>query len=154
MRRLLTFALPLLLVAGAAAADTLVFCVTLDGSHEVSPVVTPASGTGTLSYDTVTKMLAVNVTFGGLSSAQTGAHIHGPATPAQNAGVIFPLPLGSPINVVVGPLDAAQEGYLTGGLMYINVHTEVYPSGEIRGVFLGSGEVDLPVAARFREEAT
>jgi len=140
MHRLLTFALVLLLSAGAAAADTLVFCVTLDGSQEVPPAATPATGTGLLSFDTVTKMLSVSVTFAGLSSAQTNAHIHGPANPGVNAGAIFPLPLGSPINAVVGPLSAVQEGYLTGGLFYINVHTTNFPGGEIRGQI-----IDCPV---------
>jgi hypothetical protein len=33
----------------------------------------------------------------------------------------------------VGPLTAAQEADLNAGLNYVNVHTSVFPGGEIRG---------------------
>jgi hypothetical protein len=133
MHRLLTLVLVLLFSAGATAAQTLNFCATLDGSQEVPPAATPATGTAALTFDTVTKMLSLTVTYAGLTAPETGAHIHGPANPGQNAGVIFVLTPGSPINAVVGPLSAAQEGYLTGGQMYFNVHTSNFPGGEIRG---------------------
>ncbi len=122
-----------LLLAGAASAATEIYRVSLDATQEVPPNASAGKGTGNLSYDTVTKLLAYNISFSGLSSPENAAHIHGPALAGANAGVIFPLPLGSPIAGNVGPLTAAQEGYLRSGRLYVNIHTTINPGGEIRG---------------------
>jgi hypothetical protein len=71
-----------------------------------------------------------------LLSAETSAHIHGPALVGQNAGAIFPLPLGSPKVGAVGPLTPAQIADLSNGLWYVNIHTQGFPGGEIRGQIL------------------
>ena len=107
-------------------------------------------GTG-ISFDTVSKMLTVNVGWGStngftdLSSTPTAAHIHGPTVSTapgsytENAGVLFPLTInsgtaqGNTITALLGPLSAAQEGYLTNGQLYLNVHTAINGGGEIRG---------------------
>jgi hypothetical protein len=116
-----------------AGAQTTTLCVTLDGGQLVPPVVTAGSGSGTLSFDPVTKMLTLSVTYMNLSGAATVAHIHGPALAGQNAGVVFALTPPSPFVDVVGPLSAAQETDLFNGLYYINVHTAEFGPGEIRG---------------------
>ena len=107
-------------------------------------------GTG-ISFDNVSKMLTVNVGWGStngftdLSSTPTAAHIHGPTVSTapgsytENAGVLFPLTInsgtaqGNTITALLGPLSAAQEGYLTNGQLYLNVHTAINGGGEIRG---------------------
>jgi len=136
MRKVLTLFLGLTLafsLSSVAGAQVTTLCVTLDGSQEVPPVVTPGSGSGIVVYDAVTRMLSVNVSYMNLSGAATSAHIHGPALPTQNAGVQFPLTVPGPLLDVVGPLSAAQEGDLFSGLYYINVHTAQFGTGEIRG---------------------
>jgi hypothetical protein len=89
-------------------------------------------------------VLHYNVTYSDLLAAETGAHIHGPAPAGTNAGVIFPLPLGSPKVGTVGPLTASQITYLNGGLLYVNVHSVLYPGGEIRGQIV-AGSCTVPV---------
>jgi hypothetical protein len=121
-----------LLTALAGPADAQFYAATLDGLQEVGPNASPATGSGTFNLDAA-KVLHYNISFSGLLAAETMAHIHGPATPGVNAGVVFGLPLGSPIVGTVGPLTPAQEADLNAGLYYVNVHTQLFPGGEIRG---------------------
>src|SRR6185369_15049733 len=80
------------------------------------------------------KTARVSLTFTGLSSGQTDAHIHGPALPGVSAPPVFPLPLGqlSDFSITLTP---AQVQDLKNGLFYVNVHSSNFPTGEIRGQF-------------------
>lgn len=121
-------------VAGVATAQN--YSATLDGLQEVPPNASPGTGTATLVLNGA-GMLSVHVDFSGLTAAVTAAHIHAPAPPGANAAVRFPLippgPPSSPIDQVVGPLTAAQIADLNNGLNYVNIHTQNFPGGEIRG---------------------
>jgi hypothetical protein len=125
-----------LLAAIPAAAQN--YMAMIDGAQEVPPRATPATGLGcfVLNPDNT---LSYNVTFGGLLAPETAAHIHGPAAPGVNAGIIFPFALGNPKIGVFGPLNATQLGYLNSGLLYVNIHTTLYTGGEIRGQILPGG---------------
>jgi len=121
-------------LAGVAPvrADTLDFTLTLDGSQETPAVETAATGFGTATLDTDTLMFSWDVTFAGLSAAQTGAHFHGPAALCESAAVAIVLPLGSP--VIGSALVTADEAAdIVAGLWYLNIHTTIHPAGEIRG---------------------
>ena len=63
----------------------------LDGSQQVPPEVTNASGSATLSLDTITGLLNWNIVFSGLSGPDLANHMHGPAPVDFNAGVQIPL---------------------------------------------------------------
>lgn len=132
--RMILAAFVVALLAGTATAQN--YAATLEGLQEVPPNASPASGTATLSLDAA-KMLTVHVDFSGLIGSLTASHIHSPAPAGVNAGVRFslipPQPPASPIDIVVGPLNAADEANLNNGLMYINIHSSVFPGGEIRG---------------------
>lgn len=131
--RVSILAMLVLAVAGAAAAQT--YSALLDGSQEVPPVATPAGGAGSFTLDP-SKILSFNIHFTGLIGTETGAHIHGPAVPGTNAGVIFALPAGSPKVGTLGPLTPAQEADLNAGLWYVNIHSSFRSGGEIRGQIL------------------
>jgi len=103
----------------------------MDGLQEVPPNASPATGLITGTYDDVTNMLDIQWTFENLTSAQTNAHIH-KGERGVAGGVVFPLPLGSP-GVFQATLTDAQELDLMSELYYINIHTQNFPSGEIRG---------------------
>ena len=122
-----------LLCAGTAAAQD--FQADLEGSQVVGPVVTGASGIGTFTLDG-SKVLSYSITFEGLESAETGAHIHGAAPIGVNAGVLYVLPLGSPKNGTIGPLTPQEEADLKEGLWYVQIHTTGNPGGELRGQIL------------------
>jgi CHRD domain len=123
----------LFLLSGAARADQINFKADLSGTSEVPPVTTAAKGTATASLDTATKALTWNVTFSGLTP--TAGHIHGPAAPGANAGVLVPLgnpPFASPIKGSATLTDA-QVSDLEAGKTYINLHTVDNKGGELRG---------------------
>ncbi|HZI87832.1 MAG TPA: PQQ-dependent sugar dehydrogenase, partial [Pyrinomonadaceae bacterium] len=116
---------------------SLIFVATLDGMQEVPPNTSTGAGMATiiLSPDETSARLSLN--FGGLSSAQTDAHIHGPAAPGLSAPPIVSLPSGQISDLEV-TLTPTQVQSLKDGVLYVNVHTSMFPNGEIRGQFLSS----------------
>src|SRR5262245_59540273 len=81
-----------LLVGGplAAQADT-GFSVSLNGLQEVGPNASPGTGSGTLIVNNAQTQVTYNITYQNLTSTRTAQHIHGPAGPGVNAGVVLPL---------------------------------------------------------------
>ncbi len=91
------------------------------------------------------------VAFQGISSAPTGMHIHAPADGATVAGIIvdlMPIPFQNSSGVVTGSFTAANIRpiggnpaisldslftLLTSGNAYVNVHSQSFLAGEIRG---------------------
>jgi bacillolysin len=105
---------------------------TLSGAEEVPPNGSPATGVGSVTIDTLLNQLHYNITFSGLSSAETGAHIHGFAPAGVNEGVLHTLPAGSP-KIGTWEYDDADEADILAGLTYVNIHSAGLPGGEIRG---------------------
>ena len=95
-----------------------------------------SGGTGTFeaTYDSESKTLAWTGSVAAITGPATAAHIHGPAGPGQNAGVLVPIP-----GVKIGPFEGSarltdtQANAILAGQTYFNVHTAVNPNGEIRG---------------------
>jgi len=110
------------------------FTATLTGALETPPNNSPATGRATLLLSPDEKTARVSLTFTSLSSGQTDAHIHGPAGPGVSAPPVFPLPLGQLSDFQIA-LTPAQVQDLKNGLLYINVHSSTFPTGEIRGQF-------------------
>jgi hypothetical protein len=112
-----------------------IFEASLSGAQEVPPVRTSGSGSAELHYNENNSMLSWRVTHGGLSGPVTGAHIHGPAAPGQNAGVIIPFTGNLNASPITGETRITQEqlAQLMSGQWYVNLHTPVHPQGEIRG---------------------
>lgn len=107
---------------------------TLRGENEVSP--TASSGSGSASMSIVNNVLSYTVSFTNLLSPATAGHIHAPATPSQNAGVIIPFSVPTATAGAfsgTATLTSQQLFYLMSGLGYVNIHTTNYPGGEIRG---------------------
>lgn len=83
--------------------------------------------------DTDKNELRYVISYNGLSGGnEISAHIHGPAAPGQNAGIMQPLPLGN-FKVGTWKYDEAQEQAILSGNTYVNIHSQKYPDGEIRG---------------------
>ena len=109
----------------------------LSAAQEVPPNGSPATGQGTVDYDTVTDLLSWSVTYSDLSGPPTAAFFHGPALPTQNAGVVVPMsPDPSPIAGSTTISDP-QGADLLNDLWYVNIHTSAFPGGEIRGQVVG-----------------
>ena len=116
--------------------------VILNGASErPDPNSTTASGFGILQLDG--GQLTVDLNYGGLSGPATAAHIHGPASSDQTAGVLIDLkPIHQGLLGMSGKfsgvlnLTSSQASALLGGKTYVNVHTSKHPAGEIRGQVL------------------
>lgn len=121
-----------LLIAASVHAEELRFSSQLDGSQEVPPVATSAKGRAKVVLDTETSDLCLSLSFERLSSAQSAAYIQGPATPGSSGGVLFSLPLGT-FEAKCFKVDEAAISALRDGRAYLNVCTEAFPGGEIRG---------------------
>ena len=113
---------------------SLLFTAMLTGAQETPPNNSTATGRATLLLSPDEKTARVSLTFESLSTAQTDAHIHGPAAPGVSAAPIFPLPLGQISDFAI-TLTPAQVQDLKNGLFYVNVHSTNFPAGEIRGQF-------------------
>jgi hypothetical protein len=108
------------------------FVATLNGAQETPPTNSTATGTATVLLSPDEKTARVSLNFSGLSSAQTAAHIHGAALPGVMAPVIFPLPLGNQTDFLISPTGGDVQN-LKDGMLYVNVHSNTFPNGEIRG---------------------
>jgi len=131
----------IVLMAGLALADILTFTASLSGANEVPGNASPATGTATMILDTSDAGLnvPVHLEFSGLTGVQTAVHIH-TAPAGLNGGVRFPLPLGSPMDTAV-IFDVTDIANIAGEMFYINVHSTLFPGGEIRGQFILSNAV-------------
>lgn len=110
------------------------FVANLTGAQEVPANSSTATGTATLLLSPDEQTARVSLSFSGLLSPQSDAHIHGPAAAGVTAPPIFPLPLGQLTDFQI-TLTTQQVQDLKNGLHYINVHSTNIPTGEIRGQF-------------------
>lgn len=147
----------LALVAGAtvtaAHAQPIVLSAVLSPLQEVPPVTSPGSGTATLTIDPDTLAWTLDISYGGMTSGMTVAHIHR-APAGSNGPVIIGLdgiplsggrpswnllPVGANAFSSGGPVaapfafPAAELANLLNGNTYINIHTGQFPGGELRG---------------------
>jgi hypothetical protein len=121
----------------SARATQFTFNVSLDGAQ--AGTASLGTGSATLILDDVANTLDVSLTFSGLMSATTNAHIHCCAPPGMTAWVIIPFVPPFPLGVTSGTMNnifaitAAQVLQVESGGSYINIHTDQFPAGEIRG---------------------
>lgn len=131
------------------------FAATLAGANEVPPVESAATGSLTATLEDGSTLI-ISGTYEGLTVADPGAHIHGPADVENNAGVLFPLTFDNETGTLSATINLAAEenvafgaaafGYLQNGLLYANLHTEENPDGEIRGQLLPAEAPPAPDA--------
>lgn len=123
-------------------ADTVTFTAVINSAQEVPTNTSTATGMATLILDTATGKATLSVSFSGLTSGLRDAHIHGPAPVGVNAGVIqgflTQLTVGSTSGSFSNwalPITLTQQQMtgLTNGLWYVNIHSNNFPGGEIRG---------------------
>jgi len=112
----------------------------LSGAQEVPPVVTDTTGIYALRYDVDQKLLEIRVQVAPTVTTPitvTASHIHAGAAGA-NGSVLFTLfdtPTYVTSTLTFGGsfvLSQAQEDALLADGLYVNVHTESYPAGEVR----------------------
>lgn len=169
-------ALGLFVSINSAHAGTL-FDAVLNGSQEVPPNASPATGFGLFELNDAETELAFEISYGDLLTGLTVAHFHRGAV-----GVNGPVVRG--ISVAEGAIPGTTSGLMSGiwkstdaspltpalvadlkaGLIYVNLHTSLFPGGEIRGqifavpepsaiVLSGLGLAVVTVIARRRRAA-
>lgn len=112
---------------------------------------TSATGFSTLRLSGDHLSCVINVSFSGLTSLETAKHVHW-ANP-DSGPIIESLPPGQVVDHLwafppegQGPLASQQAilDALSDGRLYANVHSAIYPAGEIRGDYLKvEGSIDF-----------
>ena len=145
-----------LLASGSAFAHGKHPSASLSGAQEVPAVDTPASAKARVKFDKGYTRVEVDIEIRDLVGSFTRAHFHC-ARPSMNGpvvlGLIEPGPLtfdgkrirGTLTNDDFSGLDcgpttgrpienvAALAFAIRDGLIYLNVHTDAFPGGEVRG---------------------
>jgi hypothetical protein len=152
----------LLLAAPGSQASPVTFVTHLTGPDEAPPNASPGTGDALVTFDAATHQLSLSVTFSGLLGTTTASHIHCCVAPPGPAGVATTVPTfaGFPLGVTSGSYgivldtlaastwnpafitanggttagaEAALALGLEAGQAYLNIHTNIFPGGEIRG---------------------
>jgi hypothetical protein len=125
-------------VSMPASAATFVYTGTLSGANEVGPNASTATGSFVVTLDDAVNSVSVFITFAGLSSNAVAGHIHCCVPVGVNGPVVIPFTgfppssVGTYSNVFTG-ISPANVAGIKAGLAYVNIHTLVFPGGEIRG---------------------
>jgi len=139
---LLTFvAASLLLITSCTKQDSVVHQIAYQAvllpSNEVPARASDGYGDATGFYNTDTKVITLRVLYYNLKAPLTAWHIH-KAPAGVNGAVIhnFGAPAPSDFIFISAALTADQENDLFTNNYYVNLHTTLYPGGEIRGQLL------------------
>ncbi|MCH8275159.1 MAG: CHRD domain-containing protein [Armatimonadetes bacterium] len=132
-------ALSILAVTGALGLATvspagLLFDFTIDGAQV--PTGSPGTGEGTISLDPDTGLIILIGEYRDLIYDRTVQHIHGPALPGENAGVIQGINATGTRSgslEIISILSPQAVQWMIEGRTYVNIHSTGYPGGEIRG---------------------
>jgi hypothetical protein len=115
------------------------FTATISGAN-ARPDPVQSNGAGAGNFVLEGDQLSFSITYHGLSGPATAAHIHGPASAEESAGVLIGLnsfalgglgTSGGFEGAVL--LTAEQMAAVKDELTYVNIHTAANPGGEIRG---------------------
>jgi hypothetical protein len=138
------------LALGLTLAQAQNYTCVIDPQQEGGGGGRSGSGSGTLSLSNT--VLTINISFSGLSGTSTVDHIHGPAPAGTPANVLYHLTpittVGSTAGTIIGSVTlvngtggytlAQQLSQLNSNLWYVNIHTTLFPPGEIRGQIIVS----------------
>lgn len=121
------------------AASNLIYAInnTYSGAQEVPPNASPGTGTIIGAYNSITNTIFYTINFSALMANTIAAHFHAAALPGVNASVII-AHVGFPTGVTAGIFSKSdvftdgQEANLLAGLVYSNIHSSLFPGGEIR----------------------
>ena len=148
-------------MAISLSASPITFGAFLSGPAESPPNDSPGTGFTRVTIDPVAHTLSVSVDFSGLVAPTTASHIHIAFPPSRTGPVATTVPNfpGFPLGVMagtytqtfdslsadtynpgllmfVGSVSVAEELLFTSieeGNAYLNIHSEAFKAGEIRG---------------------
>lgn len=116
---------------------TVAASASLNAGNETEEVTSSATGSFQGTYNKMTGELTFTLNWSGLTGPPTMMHFHGPAGPGVNAKVKIGI-TGFPEDAtgsVTGKVtvEEGDRADFAAGKWYVNIHTEAYPPGEIRG---------------------
>jgi predicted outer membrane repeat protein len=133
-----------LAAVGPDVASNLLFTAALDGTQQVPPTDSPATGSASILLSPDQTMLTFSVTFTNLEGMPTAIHLHN--APAGQNGPVATDADGANIELANLPQDTSDTAgpqtftvtpdfvtQLLEGNIYVNIHTTVFTGGEIRG---------------------
>ena len=133
------------------------FVYELNGGQEVPSVTTQATGTGMVSIDRDETSAHYMVVYSGLEGTFTVSHFHH-AKPGVSGGVIYNITSSyNPFGGAFGYWDESSTPIFDAAPLmhnnevYLNVHSSLHPSGEIRGNLIPVGRLftELPFDPEF-----
>jgi hypothetical protein len=113
------------------------FNATPSGAQQVPPTASAGTASAFLALSP-TVFVSISLTFSGLTGSQTTVDVHGPAAPGATGPVVLTLTAAGTTSGSAGGQfmpTPQQRAEIRAGLWYIDVHTTVFPGGEIRGQF-------------------
>jgi len=135
-------AIPIGILSSApASAETLIaYTALLNGPQETPPNSSPSQGVALVLLVKETNVVCYRLSYSPLAGTEILAHFHDPGPPGVAAPIIVfitpgPSPIGSPKHGCV-QFTKDQVKDLNKGLVYLNVHSTLFPAGEIRGQVL------------------
>ncbi|MET7259144.1 CHRD domain-containing protein [Dyadobacter jiangsuensis] len=116
--------------------DIVKLSAVINSSATMPKATSSAQGTGVFEYNKATMELKYNITYQNITPTSVNIHAANPAW--QIGGIVFPLADKPATNQVQGSvkLNLEQQTQLITGMMYVNIPTELYYYGEIRGQIL------------------
>jgi hypothetical protein len=140
-----TLMLALAPISSPVRAQT-TFVATLTGAQATPPDASTGIGFGIFTLNAAQTDISWQVIYTGLTGPAIASHLH--VGPAGVAGpVIVPFVTTSSPIVGSGAFPAAHLADLFAGNVYVNIHTAVYPGGEIRGQLILQHQVPEPTTA-------
>jgi len=137
---IMIFAVLLFASSLVASSNRTHFTAEILGEFVIPLVVTSATGTASLSLSEDETELEYHITIEGLTPTEAEAHFHNAGFDAEGTAVKA-LDFSGGLTIsgtwsrtdVTDPLTAALVNELLAGRLYINIRTESYSDGEIRG---------------------
>jgi hypothetical protein len=113
----------------------IIFYADLSADEESAVTESPGVGRVNFTLERDTLKFTWVLMYRDLTSPPTGAHVHGPQTPGGEAAVLFNMAPDGVASPTSGSkmLNEGELAYLMSDRIYVNLHTEKYPAGELRG---------------------
>ena len=119
----------------AVEGPPIIFFADLSADEESAVTFSPGVGRVDFVLDRETLEFTWTATYRDLTTPPKGLHVHGPQTPGGEAAVLFDMAPDGVKSPTSGSkvLNEGELAYLVSDRMYVNLHTEQYPAGELRG---------------------
>ncbi len=119
----------------ATDGPTISFFADLSADEESAVTESPGIGSVDFMLERDTLEFSWTLMYDDLTTSPTGVYVHGPQTPGGEAAILFDMAPDGVRSPVSGSkvLNEGELAYLVSDRMYVNLHTEKYPAGELRG---------------------